>query len=941
VTARYFLPSGYESRPEPARVVDDWTSVWRPELCQRAAIVARRIGTRTLIGVGGATALRLAHLQPEFDVIGIDIASEVVSYRGRGDSVTWVETDLDSARELGYESVAEAVIVCDGLLERLKHPEHLVRMLRSALDQDAAAVLLSSHERPPSDEGPLGPPAEESRVREWTLPELERFLSSEGLHGFSGLIRAGDGADDAQTIVIGIPADEARSREIVREWFDELERWRRLAEKQFRRIDELEQWVREMNAAKDWAEEQRVAWRSRAEQAESQLEQEGPRGGRAPAVEESIEASSSERRASPRITVVTEVETSGADLRRTAASLVAQTFRDWEWVIVAIDDSVTSPVAEPRVRVSHGRSRARAINHALRSKGDVALLEEGAVIPATALEKWLWFLEAHPSCGSVLSSESRGAPRLIRRAAVDDAGSLDAAAEVTLASAGFVPLPDNRPPELWGYRAPAYLQAANEWLPDERSIWNAFDTDAPRLLLIVPWMTSGGSDRFNLDLLDQLGRLGWQFTIATTIDGPHDLYRAYERRATDLFPLAHFLPLPYQPLFLRYLIESRRPDVVLISNSELGYRLTPYLRGVAPDTPILDFCHSEAEHWNKGGYPRFSIEFREFLDLTLTASEHLKRWMVERGGETQRIEVCYANVDTERFRPSAAARDSVRSRLGLPPDEPIVLFAGRISEDKQPRVLADALARLGKRGVRFTAVIAGDGPDRAWLEGELARSLRTTVRMLGSVEAGEVATLMAAADVLFLPSRSEGIALALYESMACGTPVVGARVGGQAELVTEECGALIDRSTPGEEAERYAAALERLLVNPDLRAAMGAAARDRVEERFRLDQLGPRADELIRRAIELHRSDPGPVPTPAAARTSATATIELMRLARLMDSMWPGQLSRGGVRGIRLSVYVLLRGLLRPAYYWGLRHGWSWLPRARDKLLHALAGIST
>jgi glycosyltransferase involved in cell wall biosynthesis len=925
MTDRYFLPSGYQSRRDPKPVEGEAHSVWHPDLYQRAAIVARRVGSRSLIGIGSGAATRLAHLRPEFDIVAID----------------WIDTTRDGGTDVDFDGTPEAVVVCDGLLERVPHPERLLRMLKRALDRDAAAVLLSSHERAGPDANSLGPPSNEAHIREWSLPELERFLSAEGLHGFSGLVRSGGGPQDAQTILVGIPANTARSREIVGEWFNELQRSQQLAKKQFRRIEELERWVRDVTAARDWSEEQRAAWRARAELAESQLAENVPRAARGSEPEEANETPRPARRTLPRITVVTEIDRSDTELQRTAASLVAQTFHDWEWVIVTIDDSVRSPLDDPRARISRNPSRARAIGDALGSDGDVALVEAGGVIPPTALEKWLWFLEAHPSCGSVRSSESANAPRLVRRAAVDDAGSLDAAAEVTLASAGFVPLPDNRPPELWGSRAPAYLQAANEWLPDERSIWNAFDTDAPRLLLIVPWMTSGGSDRFNLDLLDQLGRLGWQFTIATTIDGPHDLYRAYERRATDLFPLAHFLPLPYQPLFLRYLIESRRPDVVLISNSELGYRLTPYLRGVAPDTPILDFCHSEAEHWNKGGYPRFSIEFREFLDLTLTASEHLKRWMVERGGETERIEVCYANVDTERFRPSAAARDSVRSRLGLPPDEPIVLFAGRISEDKQPRVLADALARLGKRGVRFTAVIAGDGPDRAWLEGELARSLRTTVRMLGSVEAGEVATLMAAADVLFLPSRSEGIALALYESMACGTPVVGARVGGQAELVTEECGALIDRSTPGEEAERYAAALERLLVNPDLRAAMGAAARDRVEERFRLDQLGPRADELIRRAIELHRSDPGPVPTPAAARTSATATIELMRLARLMDSMWPGQLSRGGVRGIRLSVYVLLRGLLRPAYYWGLRHGWSWLPRARDKLLHALAGIST
>lgn len=646
---------------------------------------------------------------------------------------------------------------------------------------------------------------------------------------------------------------------------------------------------------------------------------------------------------SPRVTIVTEVEDDATGLEATAASLGAQTFCDWEWAIVTSDEAVAVPKDDPRMRVVLQPSRARGLKDALGGAGDVALLEAGQSLPPTALEKWLWFLEAHPSCVSVHSTTpgvGARAPRLIRRSTVDDAGGLDAAAEIAVASKGFVPLPDERPEARWGQRAPEYIQPANEWLPQERSIRNPVKTCGRRLLLIAPWMTVGGADRFNLDLLDQLGRLGWKLTVATTIDGKHGLYPEYERRTTDLFPLAHFLELPYHPSFLQYLIQSRQPDVVLVSNSELGYRLLPYLRGMCPDTPFVDFCHSEAEHWNNGGYPRFSIEYRQLLDLTMTASDHLKRWMVERGGNEERIEVCYANVDVHAFQPSAQAREELRSRLGLPPDVPVVLFVGRISEDKQPRVLAAALTLLHERGLRFTAVVAGDGPDRSRLESALRKCLGDRLRMLGSVENDKIAPLMAAADVLFVPSRSEGIALALYEAMASGTPVVGARVGGQAELVTEECGVLIDRSTPGEEAERYANAIESLLRDPDRRAAMGAAARARVETSFPLERMGQLVDELLGRAIELHRTTPQPKPTPALARSSATETIELMRLAWLMDAAWRSRLHGGGLRGIGVSIYVLFRRLARPAYLWGIRRGWSWLPRLRDALARKLAGAS-
>ena len=74
--------------------------------------------------------------------------------------------------------------------------------------------------------------------------------------------------------------------------------------------------------------------------------------------------------------------------------------------------------------------------------------------------------------------------------------------------------------------------------------------------------------------------------------------------------------------------------------------------------------------------------------------------------------------------------------------------------------------------------------------------------------------LLAAADMFFLPSEWEGIALSVYEALACGVPVVGADVGGQRELVTLECGVLIDRGTEEDEARQYATVLARLLDEP-------------------------------------------------------------------------------------------------------------------------------
>ncbi len=370
------------------------------------------------------------------------------------------------------------------------------------------------------------------------------------------------------------------------------------------------------------------------------------------------------------------------------------------------------------------------------------------------------------------------------------------------------------------------------------------------------------------------------------------------------------------------------------------YRLLPYLRSTSRSTTFVDYCHSEAEHWNEGGYPRFSIEYHSQLDLTITASSHLQSWLIERGAEPDRVAVSYANVDAARLKPNPAGRARVRRELGIGDDEPMILFAGRVSEEKQPAVLAETLSLLAGQGCRFTAVIAGGGPDLAWLGGYIrARGLQGRVRLLGEVPHVRMIAVMQAADVLFLPSRFEGIALALYEAMACGVPVVAAAVGGHAELVTPDSGILIGRSMPSEEAARYAEALRALITDGNRLVAMGKNARERILAQFDLPRMGARMEELFDHAVELHRAKPRATVPAGVAHAVATEAIELTRLAELIDWLWVERherVARAG--GLRDRAYLRLRSLAGPLYRYGLARGWIWLPSVRDRLRRVLLG---
>ena len=675
--------------------------------------------------------------------------------------------------------------------------------------------------------------------------------------------------------------------------------------------------------------------------------------------------------AQPAVTVLTLAGGTEEGLRGTADALAAQTLVDWEWLAAgptapgARDRSPRALAGDPRAAVEQAAGRY------------TVLLESGERLGPTALEKWLWFLESHPECAFVdayrVGADGRSDPRtvqaprnglgagMVRTAVLGETSGAATRAELWLRCASLghgggtviEPLVEQRdhgvPPAVLNGSTPLNPfphveprhHSANAWVPFELPSAPPLAKNGPRLLLVAPFMTIGGADKFNLDLLDQLTDRGWEVTVATTLSGDHGWQPHFARRTPDVFPLAHFLHPVDHPRFLHHLVRSRGIDVVLVANSELGYRLLPYLRSVAPEVTLMDFCHSEIERWNNGGYPRFSVQYGELLDLTVTASHHLKGYMVERGAEEERIAVCHIGVDVDELHPDTSARVRVRARLGLAEDVPVILFAGRVSEDKQPRVLAETLLRLRREQHRFHAVVAGDGPDLAWLHGFVnGHSLGEVVHLLGAVPPSEIGGLMNAADIVFLPSLWEGVAASLYEAMACGLPVVAAAVGGQAELVTPDCGVLVERSDERGEALAYARALAGLLREPERRAAMGEAARARVETGFRLDDMGERMAALLARGEELHQRAPRPVPGVGLGRAIATEAVDLTRLQLPFESWLEAQAAALG-SGVRVAwqvrTFVAVQRVAGPLYRWTLEQpGMTWVRPAKERMKQAL-----
>jgi sugar transferase (PEP-CTERM/EpsH1 system associated) len=228
-------------------------------------------------------------------------------------------------------------------------------------------------------------------------------------------------------------------------------------------------------------------------------------------------------------------------------------------------------------------------------------------------------------------------------------------------------------------------------------------------------------------------------------------------------------------------------------------------------------------------------------------SRDIERWLTDTVGvAADRITQIYNGVDGNRFTPQG----DLAADFPWSGEAPIVIgTVGRIEPTKNQSGLIDAfaavLARCPDLSDRLRLMIVGAGPQLAELRASpAARTLGDRVWFTGARD--DIAALMRRMDLFVLPSLNEGISNTILEAMACGRPVVAARVGGNPELVIPGSnGALYEPNT----ADALARCMEPYLRDVEMRRAQGAAARRRAAEQFSLETMVRRYTELYERLL--------------------------------------------------------------------------------------------
>ena len=185
----------------------------------------------------------------------------------------------------------------------------------------------------------------------------------------------------------------------------------------------------------------------------------------------------------------------------------------------------------------------------------------------------------------------------------------------------------------------------------------------------------------------------------------------------------------------------------------------------------------------------------------------------------------YNGVSLSRFAPSERDGIAIRTKLGLRPEEFVLVCAARLSEEKGIDILLLAISQLLRRNLSCQCIIVGDG----YLRENLLEQVRTLglsnhVFMQGFQK--DVKPYLLAGDTFVLTSHREGLPLAVLEAMACGLPCVVTNVGGNAEAVTHNVNGLVVSDGSVDEVVE---AISYLLTHPQERAQMSQRARSKAE----------------------------------------------------------------------------------------------------------------
>ena len=371
-----------------------------------------------------------------------------------------------------------------------------------------------------------------------------------------------------------------------------------------------------------------------------------------------------------------------------------------------------------------------------------------------------------------------------------------------------------------------------------------------QLLFLLRYLDSDGITKQTLDLASGLIQRGHGVTIASA--GPRDDFGGLPitsvtergaRHVTVAFPRGDRpVQIPGRALRsvlgLERVVGSLRPDVV-----HAQWRsLSPFAAWISASRGIPFVTTTHLTGLRSDPLARLLTFWGDVA--TAMSRETEEELLSNFGLAADRIETIYNGASPERFAPATPdGRREARVALGVPPDAFVVSVIGRLGEEKGQDVVLEALPSLAVAVPSAYVILAGsdNGTEHALRRRAEQTAMSPRVGFVGHVDAVRV---LAASDVLALPSRKEGFPLVVVEAMLAGVPVVRTPTSGAGETVQE---GRTGRIVPFDDPNELAAALIEYGLDPALARQHGAEGRRSALAKFTVETMIDRYEALYER----------------------------------------------------------------------------------------------
>jgi len=361
------------------------------------------------------------------------------------------------------------------------------------------------------------------------------------------------------------------------------------------------------------------------------------------------------------------------------------------------------------------------------------------------------------------------------------------------------------------------------------------------ILCIFPWLSVGGADQVNLNILSHLKKYNIEPVIITTEPSNHAWQHRFSEITANIFHLPKlFADQSLYKNFILEIVKNRRINLIFISNSRAGYKLLPAIKTNFKKINIVSLIHMQIPTSDEWSFPRMAQENDPYITLHITTTHRIKRYLENLGINHNKIKVINNGIDIQKFswENKNYFKLEFHKKFGICNKRPIIGFIGRLSPQKHPLLFIEIFKKIinnwkPSEKLHPLAIIVGDGELYYELKRRIKRSKLDDHIILAGYQS-DVRPFLASADLIIQPSLIEGHPLIGLEAMAMGVPIIASKVPGWEDIITNGFDGFL---VPLSNKEKFVELALKLLYNNELRRRIALNARMTVTNKYALDKM--------------------------------------------------------------------------------------------------------